>query len=146
MLNRKLAAILAFAVFVVVFVFFVFVVPALAVDEKPKSLMITASGKGTIKVGREQFPLHSVVLKLKEEGKLELTLVSDITLFFEGSWSWADEAGKTVELKLQGGPTGALQGGGKVILRNDGNSMERMTLQASNKFRKTVVDVHFVAD
>lgn len=116
---------------------------AVSAQEKPTSLEINAKGKGSIKVGREQFQLHNVILKLKEGGKLEMILVSDITLFFEGSWSWADEAGKTVDLKIEGGATGAVEGGGKATLSDDRQSISRMTLQAANKFRKTSVTVQF---
>jgi len=119
---------------------------AAGAQEKPKTLETTAKGKGTIKVGREQFQLHTVILKLKEEGKLEMILVSDISLFFEGSWSWADSSGKVVDLKIHGGATGAVDGGGKLFLRDDGESIARMTLQAANKFRKTIVNVQFTAD
>ena len=119
---------------------------AMAAQEKPKSLEITAKGKGTIKVGREQFQLNTVILKLKEDSKLEMILVSDITLFFEGTWAWGDAAEKTVELKIQGGAASAVQGGGKAFLRDDGQSLSRMSLQATNPFRKTTVTVQFTAD
>lgn len=123
-----------------------FALPGNTASQKPKSLMATAKGKGTIKVGREQFPLHSVILKLKEDGKLELTLVSEITLFFEGTWSSDDDLGKGIDLKINPTATGSTQGAGKVFLRDDGKSIARMTLQASNKFRKTNVEVQFLAE
>jgi hypothetical protein len=120
--------------------------PGNAAPQKPTSLMATAKGKGTIKVGREEFPLHSVILKLKEDGALELTLVSEITLFFEGTWSSGDDIGKGIDLKINPTATGSTQGAGKVFLRDDGKSIARMTLQASNKFRKTNVEVQFLAE
>ena len=120
--------------------------PTIAAPQKPKSLMATANGKGTIKLGKEEYPLHAVVLKLKEDGNLELTLVSEITLFFEGTWSADDDVSKGIDLKINPTATGSTQGAGKVFLRDDGKSIARMTLQASNKFRKTNVEVKFVAD
>jgi hypothetical protein len=120
--------------------------PTIAAPQKPKSLMATAKGKGTIKLGKEEYPLHSVVLKLKEDGNLELILVSEITLFFEGTWSADDDLSKGIDLKLNPTAAGATQGAGKLFLRDDGKSIARLALQASNKFRKTNVEVRFVAD
>ena len=120
--------------------------PVSAAPQKPKSLETTAKGKGVIKVGREEFPLHSVILKLKEDGNQELILVSEITLFFEGTWSCGDDLSKGIDLKINPTATGSTQGSGKIFLREDGKSIARMTLQASNKFRKTDVEVQFVAD
>ena len=119
---------------------------AVSAQEKPKSIETTAKGKGTIKLGREQFQLHTVILKLKEDGKLEMILVSDISLFFEGSWSWADDSARTVELKIEGGAMGASEGGGKAFLRDDGQTLSRLSLQTANKFRKNLVTVQFTAD
>ena len=61
--------------------------PNLAAPQKPTSLSETARGKGTLTVGREVFKVHAVVVKLKEDGTGELTLVTDLTLFFDCAWS-----------------------------------------------------------
>ena|SRR5215475_2922561 len=140
MIYRKIVASCACALLIMM------ALPGIAAPQKPKSLMATAKGKGTIKVGREEFPLHSVVLKLKEDGNLELTLVSEITVFFEGTWSCDDDLTKGIDLKISPTATGSTQGAGKVFLRDDGKSIARMNLQASNKFRKTNVEVQFVAE
>jgi hypothetical protein len=141
MFSRK-----TFAIAIVAGLLLLSVCSVISAQERPNTLETTAKGKGTIKVGREQFQLHTVILKLKEEGKLEMILVSDISLFFEGSWSWADAAGKAVQLKIHGGATGSVEGGGKVTLRDDGQSISTMSLQTANKFRKTIVNVQFTAD
>jgi hypothetical protein len=137
MSKRKIIATFLCAVFMLL------AVSGAGAQDKPKSLTTTAKGKGMIKVGREQFPLYTVVLKLKEGGDLEMTLVSDITLYFEGTWSAPDDVSKGIDLKIGSGATGGTQGGGKVFLRSDGKSIDRMTLKATNKFRKTIVDVNF---
>jgi hypothetical protein len=122
-------------------------VPAFTKQEAPKSLTTSAKGKGTIKVGNEQFALHYVIVKLKEGGELELTLVSDITVFFSGTWTNAATGDNQVELKISGGATeGGVVGSGKLFMRNDGKSLDRMTLQAANKLRKKLVAVQFVAE
>jgi hypothetical protein len=118
--------------------------PAFA-QEKPKSTIINTKGKGTIKVGRETFPLHAVVLKLEEDHQLGLTLVSDITIFLEGTWSGAENSSEGIDLKIKGRASGSVEGAGKVFLSDDGKSIARMVLQASNKFRETVITVEFEA-
>src|SRR5262249_48250159 len=59
--------------------------------KKRKSLTATANGKGTLRVGKEAFDVHAVVIKLFEDGKAEITLVSDITVFVNGTWARAAE-------------------------------------------------------
>src|SRR5262249_38534904 len=118
--------------------------PGFAALPQPKSLETSANGKGTIKVGQEQFALYTVVLKLKEGGDADITLVSDITLFFSGSWSNNDND-KSIDLKISGGAArSGIQGTGKVFLRDDGKSIARLTMEGSNRNR--TVTVSFVAD
>ena len=61
----------------------------LASAQETTSLLATANGKGTLTVGKEEFKVTSVVVKLKEDGTAEITLVTDLQLFVTGTWSKA---------------------------------------------------------
>ena len=115
-----------------------------AVAQQPKSRVASARGEGTIKVGKEEFKVHSVVVKLMEDKTAEITLVSDITIFIEGTWSGSVEDG--IDLLITGGATqGGLDGNGKLLVRDDGKSIDRLTLRAVNKSTHRTIDVSFTA-
>ena len=52
-----------------------------------KSIVAHANGDGTLKIGEEKFKVSTVVIKLFEDGKAEINLVSEITVFVSGSRS-----------------------------------------------------------
>jgi hypothetical protein len=118
--------------------------PAFAAVQQPKSLIVTANGEGTLRVGREEFKVHAAVVKLLEDGKCEITLVSDITIFVSGNWSRDGNDANEIALKITGGPTqGGVEGSGKLLLREDGKTIASLTLQAMNKVTKRNVEVDF---
>lgn len=95
----------------------------LASAQGPASLLATANGNGTLIVGKEEFKVTSVVVKLKEDGTAEVTLVSDLQLFVSGTWSKAADSGEGIDLKITGGASGGgAQGSGKLFLRPDAKS------------------------
>src|SRR6476659_9848578 len=95
---------------------------AFAQDPQP-SLVVSGSGEGTIKLGKEEFKLNAVVAKGFQDGKIEIHLVTDITVFISGTWSRANETDKTIDVKITGGSvSGNLNGGGKIILTDDRKS------------------------
>jgi hypothetical protein len=114
--------------------------------QQPKGVVLSANGEGAIKIGREEFRISAVVVKLLEDGKTELTLVSDISIFISGNWSDGGDARKEINLQITGGTTkGGLEGNGKVLLREDGKSIASLTLQVVNASLKRNIDVSFVA-
>jgi len=114
--------------------------------QQPKSLVATANGAGTIKFGKEEFKIHAVVVKLFEDGKAEISLVTDITVFVSGAWSRADDASKEIALKITGGSvSGNLDGGGKLLLTDDRKSIAGLNLQVVNQTTKKVIKADFVA-
>jgi hypothetical protein len=138
MLNRKLICLCA--------VLILGTASTVAAQQKPTSLTANAKGTGTIKIGNEQFPLYTVVVKLNEGGALELTLVSEITVFFTGTWSAPDDMTKGIDLTITGSEdSSTMRGAGKLFLKADGTSIASMKLQAENKLRKKLIDVTFVA-
>jgi hypothetical protein len=107
---------------------------------------MSANGKGTIRVGQREFKVSAVVIKLLEDGKAEIILVSDITFFLKGSWSQKDKVDNDIDLKITGTITeGGVEGNGKVLLRNDGSAIAKLTLEGSSNTRRTEVKVLFVA-
>ena len=64
-----------------------------------------ANGEGMLKVGSEQFKLGSVVVKLLDDRKAEITLVSEMTFFMTGTWSQNSESQDSFDLQITGGAT-----------------------------------------
>lgn len=103
-----------------------------------------ANGDGMLKVGSEQFKIGSVVVKLLDDRKAEITLVSDITFFVTGTWSQNSESQDSVDLQITGGASpGGLDGGGKLTLGKDSKDL-RLTLKGKSRTSKKSVEVQFV--
>jgi hypothetical protein len=125
---------------------FIFMLAGVTVAQQPKSLVATANGEGSIKFGKEEFKIYSVVIKLFEDGKAEISLVSDITVFVNGTWARADDAAKEIALKITGGSvSGNLTGGGKLLLTDDRKSIAGLNIQVVNQATKKVIKADFVA-
>jgi len=124
---------------------FLLALPGIAVGQQPKSLVASANGEGTIKLGNEEFKLYAVVVKLFEDGKAELNLLTDITVFIAGTWSRGDDAEKAIDLRITGNAAGNMEGGGKLFLGNDRKSIAGLKLEVLNKSSKKVIKVDFVA-
>lgn len=108
--------------------------------------MATANGEGSIKFGKEEFKIYSVVVKCFEDGKAEISLVTDITVFVNGNWSRTDDMSNEIALKITGGSvSGNLDGGGKLLLTADRKSITGLNLQVVNRTTKKVIKANFVA-
>lgn len=118
---------------------------AFAQDSQP-SLVVSANGEGKIQLGKEEFKLNAVVVKGFQDGKIEINLVTDITIFISGTWSRANENDKTIDVKITGGSVnGNLNGGGTLSLTDDRKSIAGLKLQVLNKITKRVIKADFVA-
>jgi len=118
---------------------------AFAQDPQP-SLVLSANGEGKIKLGKEEFKLNAVVVKGFQDGKIEINLVTDITVFISGTWSRANETDKTIDIKITGNSVSSnLDGGGKIFLTDDRKSITSLKLQVANKMTKKIVTADFVA-
>ena len=117
-----------------------------ALGQEPSSLVVSANGEGTIKLGKEEFQLHAIVVKLFEDGKAELHLISDITVFVNGTWTRVNGA-KDIDLKITGNAAAAsnLEGGGKLFLNEDSKSIKALKLQVVNKISRKAIGVDFAA-
>jgi len=118
----------------------------IAAGQDDKSLVASANGQGTIKLGKEEFKVYAVVVKLFEDNKAEINVVSDISIFVNGTWSRGSDADKSIDLKISGGSVnGNLDGGGKLLLKDDRKAIAGLNLQIVNKGTKKLIKVDFVA-
>jgi len=102
-----------------------------------------ANGDGMLKVGSEQFKIGSVVVKLLDDRKAEITLVSDITFFVTGTWSQSAESQDSFDLQITGGASpGGLDGDGKLTLGKDPKDL-RLTLKGKSRTSKKNIEVQF---
>lgn len=87
-----------------------------------------------------------MVVKLKEDGTAEITLVTDLQLFVTGTWSKAADSGE-IDLKITGGATSSgAEGSGKLFLRPDAKSIDRLTIEGMSNAVKRKIRLEFVAD
>lgn len=119
--------------------------PGLASQQGLTPLLATANGKGTLTVGKEEFNVTSVVVKLKEDGTAEITVVTDLQLLVTGTWSKAEDAGKGIDLKITRGTTASVEGSGKLFLRPDGKSIDRLTMEGISGAKRKI-QLNFVAE
>ena len=116
-----------------------------ALGQEPASLVASAKGEGTIKLGQEEFKLHALVVKLFEGGKAELQLVTDVTVFASGTWARNDKAEKDIELKIGTNTMANMAGGGTLFLTDDRKSIKGLKLEILNKISQKVIKVDFTA-
>lgn len=116
------------------------------VAQQQTSRLVTANGEGILKVGREEFKVHTVVAKLLEDGTAEITLVSDITIFASAKWTSRGDNLQEIDLEMTGGAgKGGVEGSGKLFLREDKKSLASLKMRAVNKASKKGIEVSFVA-
>jgi hypothetical protein len=121
--------------------------PAVVVAaQQPNSLVASANGEGTITLGKEKFKINAVVVKLFEDGKVEINVVTDITIFISGTWARDASDEKPINLQITGGSaTSNLAGTGKLLLTDDRKSFASLKLEVVNKAVKRTIKAEFVA-
>ena len=103
-----------------------------------------SNGEGTLKVGEEKFKISSVVVKLLPDRKAEITLITDITVFLNATWSNRGDSQQEFDLELVGGATASgLQGNGRLVLGNDGKAVNRLSLKGVSRTSKKTVQADF---
>ncbi|HEX6043283.1 MAG TPA: hypothetical protein VFZ22_02245 [Pyrinomonadaceae bacterium] len=117
------------------------------------SLTANAKGEGTVTIADPQSPdsarthkVNSVVVTLRENGDADIVLVSDMQLFARGRWTKPSDLSKGIDLKITGGiVAGNAKGTGKLFLRPDGKSIDRLNFEVTGSARSKVT-VAFVAE
>ena len=116
----------------------------IAEAQENQSRLAVSKGQGTLRVGDERFKINSVIVKLIDDRKAEITLVSDITVFLNATWSNHGESQEEFDLEVTGGATpGGLEGKGKVFLSSDGKSVIRLSLKGVNRTTKRPIEATF---
>jgi len=118
--------------------------PAFAGKQENKTVLASANGDGVLRVGDEEFKINAVVIKLFEDGKAEINIVSDITFFVTGTWARGENS-QTIKLELTGGASNSIAATGKLLIRNDGKSIDRLKLQGEIKARRRHFEISFAA-
>ena len=109
------------------------------------SRMAHANGAGTLKVGQEQFKVNGVIVKLLDDGKLEITLIADITIFVTGTWVKSDNSQQDYDLSFTDTTSrGGLEGNGKLTLAPDNSGM-RLSVKGKSRATKKPIEVSFAA-
>jgi hypothetical protein len=133
------------------FLVLLFALPAWAQQQtEPKSVVAYANGTGTIKLGDEQFKVTAVVAKLFEDGKVEISIVSDITIFMSGTWTRSADSANVLKLKITAGAAGSgVDASGDLSLRENGQAEQKgidsVSLQGESKTTHQVVALDFKA-
>lgn len=129
-----------------------FALPVCAQQQQtePKSVVAHANGTGTIKLGDEEFKVSAVVIKLFDDGKAEISVVSEITIFMSGTWTRSADTGNVIKLKVTAGATGGgVDASGDLYLREDGQAehraIDRVSLLGESKTTHKVVSLDFKA-
>ena len=116
---------------------------AVAAQQEVKYRLAHANGEGTLKVGQEQFKVTAVVVKLVDDQRAEITLVSDITIFLSGTWSQNGESQEAFDLQMTGGASAGLEGTGKLTVGKDTKDL-RLILKGKSRTTKKTIEVYFV--
>ena len=108
------------------------------------SRMAHANGAGTLKLGSEQFKINGVVVKLLDDGKTEITLIADITIFVTGTWAQSPSSKTDFDLSFTDATSrGGLDGTGTLTLGPDNTGM-KLTVKGKSRATKKPVEVNFV--
>jgi hypothetical protein len=103
-----------------------------------------ANGAGTLRVGQERFKITSVIVKLLDDHRAELTLISEITIFVTGTWTQRATSDQDFDLKITGGATGGgVEGTGTLILGKNSQSPLRLDVKGTSKTTKRTIEIHF---
>lgn len=101
-----------------------------------------ANGDGKLTIGQEQFQIGAVVVKLLDDQKAEITIVSDITVFLNGTWSQSSQSPQTFDLRVTSGVS-RFEGTGTVTIGNEPKDL-RLDIKGQNRTNKRTVEIHFV--
>jgi len=125
----------------------VVLVSVTARSQAVKSLTATAKGQGNINVSDiDKHQINSLMVILKPNGDAEFTFYADLQLSAQGTWSVGNSLSKGIDIKITGGVVGDnAKGSGKLFLRSDGKSIDRLTFAATSDDGSKIT-IKFVAD
>src|SRR3569832_1457970 len=119
--------------FVALFVLIILAAAPTWSTQDSESIVAHAKGNGMLKYGDEEFTVTAVVIKLFKDGKAEINLISELTIFVSGTWA-RDADSKKIYLKITGGATGGgVEATGELTLRGESRQVDRVSLQGESK-------------
>jgi hypothetical protein len=131
--------------FVALFVLIILVAAPAWPTQDSESMLAHANGNGLLNYGDEQFKVTAVIIKLFKDGKAEINLISELTIFVSGTWS-RDTNSKKINLKITGGATGGgLEASGELTLRGESRSIDHVFLEGQSKTTHRKVRLDFQA-
>ena len=120
--------------------------PVAVAAQKITSLSATAKGTGSIVSRVDKHDITSVMVILNENGEANFTFYTDLQLSATGNWSQSKSSNTSINIKITGGiVSGNANGTGKLLLRKDGKTIDRLTIQATAADGSKTT-VNFVAD
>jgi hypothetical protein len=116
-----------------------------ALAQDSGSRLAHATGEGKLRVGQEQFKVNGVIVKLLDDGKLEITLIADITIFVTGTWVKSANSQQDYDLTFTDTSSrGGLDGTGKLTLGPDNSGM-KLSVKGKSRATKKPIEVSFTA-
>ena len=113
--------------FMVLFVQFVF--PVYAQGQKPDSLTVVAKGHGVIADALDERKFTAALVVLRQDGTVLITLISDLQLQAQGTWSVVASP-EEILLTITGGDvSGNATGTGKLLLSDDRKVIKELTIK-----------------
>jgi hypothetical protein len=123
-----------------------FFLPTSTQGQNVDSLTAVANGHGVITNAVEERKFTGVVAVLRQDGTVVITLISDLQLQAQGTWSASDSSPEEILLKITGGElSGSATGTGKLLLSNDRKSIKELAIKG-RLFDGREIAVTFVAD
>ncbi|HEY6802698.1 MAG TPA: hypothetical protein VI306_03880 [Pyrinomonadaceae bacterium] len=117
---------------------------ALDTRAQEQSRLFNSDGHGKIRIGNESFKVSSVIVKLIDDHQVEVTLISEITIFLKGTWSDSTEKPRDITLEITGGASaGGLEAKGHLTIADDDKSIVMLIISGQSRRTKRVVGVDF---
>lgn len=115
-------------------------------SQQPESIKAFAKGHGSIVSADEKRNITAVLVLLQPNGTAQITLISDLQLHAEATWSVSDSSSEEILLKITGGElSGNASGSGKLVLSNDKQSIRELVIKAK-LFDGRELTLKFVAE
>lgn len=119
-------------------------IPVYAQGQKLDSSTVVAKGHGVIADALDERKFTAAVAMLRQDGTVHITLISDLQLQAQGTWS-VGASPEEILLTITGGDvSGNATGTGKLLLSDDRKSIKELTIMGKT-FDGREIAITFVA-
>ena len=123
-----------------------FLLPAFAQSQELQSLIVKAKGHGVIGSGIDEQKITGVLVVLRKNGTVLITVMADLQLQAEGTWKASASSPEEILLEITGGVLrGEMSGSGKLLLTSDRKSIKELKIDVKTMDGREIA-VTFVAD